>query len=500
MYLYFHTKREWVAWLAVSLVTAGFLHFLSARAGFGFDACDYYIAAEDWLAGTRPYGDFFQTKTPGIIFLTGALFKFISSRAEWLPWYTTAVNLGWAAAAAWSVAPLIGRRLALWTFPGSLAVSLCCMANFWNTEQPMLLFAALGVGCWLRSTGPSMRVVAGALIGAAALFKLFALLPLASLLALTVLSRRRARVRSAALLAAGFAVPLLLTGIWAVGAGVFVDAWRQSVVTPLFGYASHTEYMGDFLRRIGWFVIPAGIGMFGSLVVGWNRRDTGFVLAFIGLPFLLTLFKNQAAHYVIPFVPYAVAWILWLGDRLWEPLSKSVRRVAWMSAASLVLLLAIGLASYKRASFARLFAGPSADPRPACGKLAQWVGDGDRAIFINAGPYPHVALYWMTGTRPYPWPFIALSGFVKEPIQEFGYGRFRDLCADPKTRLLGIRFDVPIDPTLPWVFSPEQLRELEQIVGEQFEPIGEFPGVYLRKGSVRASKAFPRGPYRGDVI
>jgi hypothetical protein len=258
--------------------------------------------------------------------------------------------------------------------------------------------------------------------------------------------------------------------------------------------------LGDFIKRIGWFVIPAAIGMSLSLVLGWRRRDAGFVLALIGLPFLLTLFKNQAAHYVIPFVPFAVAWFLWSAGRLCEPLSGPVRRVLAVSATVAALAVIVGLAGYKRSSFARLFAGPSADPRAACGSLARWVGRDERAIFINAGPYPHVALYWMTGTRPYPWPFMALTGFVDGPIREFGFDKFYGLCGDPKTRLLGIRLDAPMDSTLPWVFSPDELRRLERLLGEDYEPLPEFPGVYLRKGSVSVSKTFGRGPYRGDPI
>src|SRR5437868_15211236 len=101
MYSYSHKRGECFAWFAFTAIVIAFLHFLTARAGFGFDACDYYVSAEDWLAGARPYRDFFQTKTPGILFLTAGLFKCFSSAAVWLPFYTTSINLAWAAASCW---------------------------------------------------------------------------------------------------------------------------------------------------------------------------------------------------------------------------------------------------------------------------------------------------------------------------------------------------------------------------------------------------------------
>lgn len=504
---FFNRRWERAAWLVVTGIVVAFLHFLTVRAGFGFDACDYYVAAEDWLAGARPYHDFFQTKTPGILFLTAMLFKTFSSHAGWLPWYTTAVNVGWAAAAVWALAPLIGRRLAIWVFPLSLAVSLCCMVNFWNTEQPMTLFAVLGIGCWLRNEKfhrIELEILAGVFIGVATLFKLFAVLSMASLVFLIFLSSRRARFRSAAWLAAGFAVVMLAVGIWAGSDGILGDLWTQSVVMPIFDYPAHTEYLADFAKRAGWFVVPMCLAMAWSAVNGLVWRDAdragpGFVLAVLGLPYLVPLFKNQAAHYLIPFIPFAVAWCLWTCGAFAERLSAPVGRKFAAVASIAGLAVFAGLVSYKKSSLERiLFHDPSAGQKKTCGEIAKWVGRDERVIFLNAGPYPHIALYWMTGERPYPWPFTSLTAFVKKPIQQFGFEKFYGICSDPKTRMLGLRLDVPMDQTLAWVYSPAEMKKLEQLIQREYRPMPEFPGVFLRVGSAPQTSAFRRGPFKGD--
>lgn len=506
MYSYFHHRLENVAWAVVTAVIVVFLHVLTLRAGFGFDACEYYIAAEDWLEGGRPYLDFFMTKTPGMMFLTAALFSMFGSHAEWLAWYTTAVNLGWAAASAWAVAPLIGRRLAWWVMPLCLVAGICCMINFWNTEQPLVLFMALGVGCWLRRLDHPvlLGLVAGLCIGIATVFKLFAVLALGSLGLMIFLLPGRSRRRDLLCLGVGFSAVIFLIVLWASSRGVLDAMWRESVMTALFDYQAHTSYLADFLKRIGWFVIPTASGMITNACRAIalrpvDRREPGFVLSILGLPFLIPLLKNQAAHYLVPFIPFAVAWVLWEGSRLWANLSQPIRGrlVAAVSVAGLVLVVA--LASYKRGSLERVWRGGDADKaREISARLARRVGSGERMIFINAGPYPHTALYWMTGERPYPWPFLAISGFVKQPIEDFGFEPFYEICADPKTRLLGIRFDVPMEETLPWVFSKSELARLERLLDQFYQPVAEFPGVYARKEPLEPPHAFGRGPYQGE--
>jgi hypothetical protein len=327
---------------------------------------------------------------------------------------------------------------------------------------------------------------------------------MASFFLLIFLSSHRVRVWSALRLIGGFIVAPMLVGIWAGSGGFLGDLWKQSIVMPIFDYPAHTQYLADFLKRAGWFVVPAGLGMAWCAVSGslWrdaDRAEPGFVLAVLGLPYLVPLFKNQAAHYLIPFIPFAVAWFLWTAASFAEKLSSSVGRKLAAIASIAGLAVFAGLVAYKKSSLERiLFQNPAMAQRKACGELAKWVGPDERAIFLNAGPYPHIALYWMTGTRPYPWPFVALTGFVKKPIREFGFEKFYAICSDPKTRILGLRFDVPMEETLPWQYKDAELKKLQNLLRVSYTPLPDFPGVYVRKGSTPKSAAFRRGPFKGD--
>ena len=371
----------------------------------------------------------------------------------------------------------------------------------------MLLFVMAGVGLWIRNRearNPGIDALAGLCIGIGSIFKLFAVLSLASACLLFLLMQRRTDWRGVLSILSGFAVPWIVIGIWAAAGGFFAPMWTQSVVMPLFDYPAHTEYLSDFSKRIGWFVILISPGMVWSALNGflWKHADRGspaFLLAVFGLPYLLPLFKNQAAHYLIPFIPFAVAWLLWSASLFAQRVSPSLSRGVAVVVAAIALVVGGWLFAYKKSSLQRIVSqDPTVAERKAAAGFARWVAPGERAMLINAGPYPHIALYWMTGERPYPWPFPALTGFVKKPIEQFGFERFYRLCADSKTRIVAMRFDIPMDSTLPWVFSQQQISKLQQLIHDQYVPHPEFPGVFLRKGSKPVANSFRRGPFRGE--
>lgn len=490
-------KRETVVWNVSVLAAIAVLHALAVRAGPGFDCNEYYLAADDWLRGLQPYRDFFFGKPPGIIWLTAGFFRVGSSAAGWLPWYTTAVNIAWAAAGAWALSPLLGRR-ARWIVPVALGFSAVCMANFWNTEQPMTVLICLALGCWLRreqSASAWATGLSGLWLGLATGFKPFAVL---FLVPMAVVGGWR---RLLALLA-GYALPVTVWCGWAGGLELWGPFVAQAVVTPLRHYPAHIAYLQDFLTRAAWFVVPIAAGM--TLSFRRAAPPGERMISWCGLPALVPLLKNQAAHYLIPWLPFAAGYVVLRGARWWDAAGDHHRRRGMILAFVLVLLAGAVAAGSKREAVMRLLQDdPLASYRMDCAELARWLGPDDRLIILNGTRYSPPSLYWGVGGRPYPWPFVSLTSFHRQAVAQLGFKRLYDVCRDTGTRIVIADVEAPMmEPALPWIYAPSDMDQLKALLSRDYDAQGAGTGLryYLRKGSVPVSCAFRGGPYAGEAF
>src|SRR4051812_17755163 len=248
-------RRRRTFWAGLAAVFALALLLRAPVAGLPLerDEGGYAYMGRQWLGGGLPYRDSFDLKPPGVFAVYAVLLRFLPPTPAALHWSAQVYTLGTLGLVA-----LLGRRLfspgaglAAASFCAFLTVDRSVLGNAANTELFMLLPLTAGLLCTLAAaarTSLGLALAAGALAGAAVLFKQVAGANLAYFLLLLLLLAPRRRVLLGIVLLAGFALALAAAGGYFAAAG----AWAEFYDCTLgygFAYAAQTplaEYPVNF--------------------------------------------------------------------------------------------------------------------------------------------------------------------------------------------------------------------------------------------------------------
>jgi Dolichyl-phosphate-mannose-protein mannosyltransferase len=242
--------EQWLAVVCWGVVVASSLSILLYS--FGRDQGIYAVVADTMLKGGMPYQDAWDFKPPGI-FLTYALAQGVFGKSMLSIRLLEVIGLVATVFGLQRLAQVFLDRPRAGLVAGAVASLVHAQLEFWHTAQPETFGGYLTVAALVVVTldvTPGRRWLVpfgvGALFGLCALYKP----PLGGgvlVCGAYLLSRERARfakppqlVKSAALIGAGFALPLGLVLAWIVGRG----AW------PAFYWTFH-----DFLpgyTKLNW--------------------------------------------------------------------------------------------------------------------------------------------------------------------------------------------------------------------------------------------------------
>ncbi len=181
-----------------------------------------------WLAdlatsGGVPYRDAFETKGP-MAWMPLAPLVAIAGPAAWIPRVVDLVMMLVGAFAARRVAERMAGTVA-GADAATLWAAWWCGGDWWNTAQPDGWASAWIIAAWALASGTvGARVMAGALIGAAAMVKPFYAPFLIVPMLATGATDLRAAVRACPPLVFGFAVGVALPVLWLARLGA-LDAW-----------------------------------------------------------------------------------------------------------------------------------------------------------------------------------------------------------------------------------------------------------------------------------
>lgn len=267
-----------------------------------------------------------------------------------------ALAVGWALPRIW---PRTGPDRALW----AAVLVLLAPAAVWNvfvtTDTPLVYFSVLAGLAWLRATredggaGP-WYVLAGALLAGAVLSKYFAAFLGFAFLVHAVVLRRPGVWRGLAI-AYGLVVPALaLMAWWNAG-----HCWTNY----LFNFVNRHEGAGPswktpllYAATLAYLLTPPGFWLL--LRRGDTEEGRGLaVLSFVPLLLfaLLSLVKQIGLHWLLSFLPFALAWLaLRLPERTLERLGAFF---AGFAALHLVLIAAASALPLEAWQRTRLYDG-----------------------------------------------------------------------------------------------------------------------------------------------
>jgi 4-amino-4-deoxy-L-arabinose transferase-like glycosyltransferase len=303
--------------VAVSAATRGFLLGVDI---LDVDEASHIVGSWAWLRGRHLYVGFVDNKPP-LLYVYYALAQLLFGRGMFAVHLVTVLFT--VPAIAMGVSSCFGHdRRGLTAGLVFLVASATYLAHDMhaaNCELLLLLPATWAVAVLRdedRAVAPGWLLLAGALVGLAALFKQQALAWLPALgfvVALAARRRRRSLLLTASTLFVGVALPLLAT--WAIfavrGEG---DALVYWTLTYNFSYAQQPMAAAEVGLRFAKYFLPflaATIGLWVWLPAGWgglSRHQRGLTggtlvasvpIAFIGF--------RMYPHYFVPFyVPLAL--------------------------------------------------------------------------------------------------------------------------------------------------------------------------------------------------
>jgi 4-amino-4-deoxy-L-arabinose transferase-like glycosyltransferase len=325
------------------------------------DAGAYLTIADAILAGKLPYRDIFDHKTPGIYYTFAAVLA-LSSRSllavqvvQWLAVVAMAGLIGWLGWRLWG-------RLA-----GGLALVLALyggaayQGGHLTTEAWVALATAAALALLLRRPGaaPSTSdwLVAGGLVGIAALFKQTGLL---TLLALAVWAAsiqggwRQVTGRWLAL-AAGCAAPLALAVAYFAVQGALADLWRDAVWVNLANYprARLSSLLRGNLANLRAFPL-VWLGVLAALFFhrpSLRRSAVGHAPTLLWLTLLaslLPLSHRVYSHYVLQALPPAALLAAAGLATLWQRLASRPLPLRAMVLAALLAIALLDLPAWPR--------------------------------------------------------------------------------------------------------------------------------------------------------
>ncbi len=353
-----------ILWASFGLALTATLSLLAATTFMtpvSNDAGAYLTVADAILAGKLPYRDLFDHKTPGIYYTFAAA---LALAGRWL-WAVQIAQMlavmamagltGWLAWRLWS--RLAGALALLLTLYGGAAYQ----GGHLTTEAWVALCTAAALALLLRRSdqAPDGRawLLAGALVGLAALFKQTGLLalPALALWAVSIHGGWRPVGRRWLALAAGCAAPLLLTAAFFAVQSALPELWRDAVWVNLSNYprASYPALLRDNLVNLRAFpllwlsLLPAAIFCPPSL----RRSAAGHPATLLWLALLaglLPLLHRSYGHYVLQALPPAALLAASGLVALWRRLASRPWPWPALALAGLLALALIDLPAWPR--------------------------------------------------------------------------------------------------------------------------------------------------------
>ena len=494
---------------------AMYLYMLGSN--FGYDATVHLVIADDWVDGTPPFAKYAEGKPIGIYVLGSILLTLTGSSVPLVHLGVLLVNLTLVAGCV-----LVSRRWLSTVSLAVLAVLLLLLGFFTEmvyflTEQPAAIAGLCALGLLLaRARSSRGRVLldgaAGAAIGVGFLFKqVDALYLVAALLLVWMRARLRQaeRVhgshpvgREATVLVLAAGLPLAAALLWAASQGLAASMAYLTLWMPLVEYGSHTLFLKPFLTKLGplllaWLVCSV------AFLVELRRRTIederslwrAGLLAFGGVS-LASLWKNQASHYIIPALPFAVAFVVEVAEQWATRLASGARLVLACLAAAGVLALGWTYRGYAK----RLTNPPDLAVDAAYARaIASLTRPGEQALLINGLRRATSYMYWTTGLRP-PWRYLTID----QPAYALAPQAPGELLAAMRNEQTSLVSWDPVepasylDPGLP--FSAAELADARQVLEQRFERVSElggfeFPGLWKLKGRLPAVRPLCDGPF-----
>lgn len=400
------TRRSILTALAFLLLAAIF-YIYAYNSGYGYDACEYLMIGRSLDAGFR-ISTFILSKGWAMYSVTALALAVMPAPDH--TWITLLID-GWfvlAVAGAWWV----GRKLFGWavgTF-SALLVAACAFfmeMNFLEPEIPVYLSGLLAAYALESGAGerPALRCfLAGLSLGIGFAFKTVAMFYLAAVFAHLLLTRNRLpareRLRSVIWVALGFAFALAVPACYFAATGQLRHHILWSILFPLLHYPANTYWLSKLYTKLLWFfVLLCGASLL-SLTPSLRRtlfaNPRVMLVLWMGSLSLLSLFKNQASHYVFPgaaFLSFFIAQTLYS----WWTLKPGRRALpAWIPmAAAVPLILSAWL--YSPAAFARLIhLRDFSEENRLAARLQSLALPGDRVLFLRGGK----TLYWLANRYP----------------------------------------------------------------------------------------------------
>ena len=392
---------------AALLPLAAIFYIYAYNSGYGYDACEYLVIGRSLLEGFR-ISTFILSKGWAMYATTAlALAAIPAPDHTWIAlvitvWFALAVAGAW-----WVGGKLFGPAVATWS---ALLVAVCAFfmeMNFLEPEIPVYLSGLLAVYALESGAGERRALrcfLAGLSLGIGFAFKTVAMFYLAAVFAHLLLTRNRlpagARLRSAIWVALGFAFAVAVPACYFAATGQLRHHILWSFVFPLLHYPANTFWLRKLYTKLLWFfVLLLGVSLLfltAPLRRGLFGNSRVVLVLWMGSVSLLSLFKNQASHYVFPgaaFLSFFMAQTL----VCWWNLKAGRRAMpAWIPmAAAIPLVLSAWL--YSPAAFARLIQlrDFSAEDRLAA-RLQSLALPGDRVLFLQDGMFH----YWLANRYP----------------------------------------------------------------------------------------------------
>ncbi|HEY3295848.1 MAG TPA: glycosyltransferase family 39 protein [bacterium] len=313
-------RQRWIAWL---ILAAG---MLICRAAFlesvvyNIDEAEYGVAARGLDHGLLPGVDFLgSNKTPGIVFLYGALFHLFGSSlivtrvAYILMLVVEGGLLVELAIRLWGATAAIPAALLFWMVANSFDIPPDMIPL--NTEGAAMLVAVLAVWlAWWRPKDIRAVLGSGAALGLSVLFRqssVFFILPVFSVLMLAP----GQRVKRSVMLATGALTvwaPVLAVYGAKHGLGWAWDSWVRYPLeyagdTGINGFAARLAYMAS---EFGFqLMVPVALAIYGAVLLIRHGRKEQFVLLgslLLGSFLALCTGSRFFGHYWVQMYPIVV--------------------------------------------------------------------------------------------------------------------------------------------------------------------------------------------------
>jgi hypothetical protein len=409
----------------VALLEIIVFYVYSYNSGYGFDALEYLVIGRSLLDGYSLYS-FIPSKSWGLyVFVATAFRSGVPSTHVGVSALVTFLFAIMVICTWYVTFRLFGPGVAVLN---TALVSLCAAFMELNFLEPEPLVYLCGLGAYnvlaesdtdAVELGSSKLCWAGLLGAIGCAFKAVAAFYVLGVLVYVVLLRNRrpfdiiTAIRRAGLVGLGFAcgfAPQFLY-FYATGRGSQFLTW--TFIFPLLHYPHSTQMLAKLYTKLLWFFVLTVICVALSIRKSIRQRvraERNVQLAVVmAVTSLLTLFRNQAAHYVFPgaaFLCLFISWVIWTSATQ-HPSFKLKHAVAAFAAlvalvASAVYLYSTVTALYSPHVLRRFVSWQAfAEERPLQMKLQSLVKSDQKFIAITGA----AQMYWLSRRYP-PLPVI----------------------------------------------------------------------------------------------